>query len=287
MITEVSRNSHILDLPKKVREAKFLLISDPHWDNPKCDRSALKRHLDQAKKENCPVFINGDLFCVMQGKYDPRRSKKDIRPEHNVANYIDAVIEDAANWFKPYADIIAVVGVGNHESAILKNLETDMTERFVERLNTISKAKNKVHKGGYGGWITTRFNLADKGNTLTHKIKYHHGYGGGGPVTKGTIQHNRFSTYVEGADLIWFGHVHEDYETTYCKEYLDKSYNPVQKDVLMVRTSTYKEEYGDGSGGFHIEKGRPVKPIGGRWLKLSIITRDNKTQVFARTEKTQ
>ena len=29
--------------PKKV-----LLLSDIHWDNPKCDRVLLKRHLDQA-----------------------------------------------------------------------------------------------------------------------------------------------------------------------------------------------------------------------------------------------
>jgi hypothetical protein len=29
---------------------------------------------------------------------------------------------------------------------------------------------------------------------------------------------------------------------------------------------TYKEEYGDGSGGYHIEKGRPPKPLGGAWL---------------------
>jgi hypothetical protein len=31
-------------------------------------------------------------------------------------------------------------------------------------------------------------------------------------------------------------------------------------------TGTYKEEYGDGSYGWHVERGAPVKPTGGRIL---------------------
>ncbi len=31
---------------------------------------------------------------------------------------------------------------------------------------------------------------------------------------------------------------------------------------------TYKNDYGDGSNGFHIEKGRPPKPMGCAWLVL-------------------
>ena len=48
--------------PKKV-----LLLSDIHWDNPKCDRELLKRHLDQAKEIGADVLLNGDTFCLMQG----------------------------------------------------------------------------------------------------------------------------------------------------------------------------------------------------------------------------
>jgi UDP-2,3-diacylglucosamine pyrophosphatase LpxH len=56
----------------------ILLISDVHFDNPKCNRDLLFSHLDKAKKLGYKVAIFGDLFCMMQGKYDPRRSKKDI-----------------------------------------------------------------------------------------------------------------------------------------------------------------------------------------------------------------
>jgi hypothetical protein len=34
-------------------------------------------------------------------------------------------------------------------------------------------------------------------------------------------------------------------------------------------TGTYKEEYGDGSKGWHVERGAPIKPTGGRILKIN------------------
>ena len=64
----------------------FLLLSDLHIDNPKCDRRLLLKVLNEAVERNALILIFGDLFCLMQGKGDPRRSKADIRPEHNKPN---------------------------------------------------------------------------------------------------------------------------------------------------------------------------------------------------------
>jgi hypothetical protein len=33
-------------------------------------------------------------------------------------------------------------------------------------------------------------------------------------------------------------------------------------------TGTYKEEYQDGFSGWHVERGAPPKPLGGRILKI-------------------
>jgi hypothetical protein len=256
-------NVHLIDNqwePKKV-----LLLSDIHWDNPKCQRDLLKRHLDEAKEIGADVLLNGDTFCLMQGAYDPRKNKNDIRPEHNKANYLDAVVNDAVQWFSPYAHLIKVVGYGNHETNILKRQETDVIERFVYGLNSLNDTQVEV--GGYGGWIVYRFQRNTGEGRTRFAIKYFHGSGGGGPVTKGTIQFNRMSTMVEGADMIWMGHVHEDHELTYTVERL--SQNKVWlKDILMVRTATYKEEYNEGKGGWHVERGASPKPLGGRWLEL-------------------
>jgi len=37
---------------------------------------------------------------------------------------------------------------------------------------------------------------------------------------------------------------------------------PILKDVLHVRTGTYKDEYGDGAFGWHVERGAPAKSLG-------------------------
>lgn len=277
------KKNNVLRVDKNWEETKVLLISDLHWDNPKCDRDLLKKHLDQAVKGNHDILINGDLFCLMQGAYDPRKSKSDIRPEHNHANYFDAIINTAVDWFAPYAHLIKLVGYGNHETAILKRQETDIIERFVTLLNY--KTGSAIQVGGYGGWIRYQFN--DGSNTQSFKIKYMHGFGGGGAVTRGTIQHNRMSVNVEGADAIWMGHVHEDYEMTYTVEELTNKDTVMLRDILMIRTSAYKEEYGDGSKGWHIERGASPKPIGGRWLIMKPF-RDDKTnrKINAYTHKT-
>jgi len=277
------KKNNVVRIEKPWEETKILLISDLHWDNPKCDRALLKKHLDEAVKGNNDIIINGDLFCLMQGAYDPRKSKSDIRPEHNVSNYFDAIITTAVDWFAPYAHLIKMIGYGNHETSILKRQETDIIERFVTLLNY--KCGTQIQVGGYGGWV--RINFDDGSSHKSFKIKYMHGFGGGGAVTRGTIQHNRMSVNVEGADAIWMGHVHEDYEMTYTVEELTNSDTVMLRDILMIRTSAYKEEYGDGSKGWHIERGASPKPIGGRWLILKPFRDDNRTRkIHAYTHKT-
>lgn len=250
---------------------KFLMISDVHWDNPKCKRDTLKKHLEDAIKQGAKVVINGDFFCLMQGKYDPRRNKKDILPEHNVANYLDAVIEDAINWWSPYAEHILWIGYGNHETAIIKNTETDPLQRFVDLLNY--KNKTSIQVGGYGGWWKIRM-IHGANRHLTFNVKYYHGTGGGGAVTKGVIQNNRMGVMIAGADCIWMGHVHELYHVIDGQESLEnhskRGYFVKHKYVHHIRTAAYKEEYGAGDFGYHIEKGRPPKPIGGYMLSFDV-----------------
>jgi len=279
-------NVHLLK--REFEKTKILLISDIHWDNPKCKRDLLKSHLDEALKINADILLNGDTFCLMQGAYDPRKNKNDIRPEHNKANYLDAVVDTAIEWFKPYAHLIKVVGYGNHETNILKRQETDVIKRFVDGLN--AEMGTDIQVGGYGGWVLYSFRRKNSTSSAAYRIKYFHGSGGGGPVTKGSIQFNRMSTMVENADMIWMGHVHESQELTYTVERLNSSNVVDLRDILMVRTPTYKEEYNEGKGGWHVERGAPPKPLGGRWLELipkrSVTGGEDKITISALTYKT-
>ena len=97
-----------------------------------------------------------------------------------------------------------------------------------------------------------------------------HGAGGGGIVTKGAINLSRaLSTYE--ADVYTMGHIHENSARTDAKEVLHYGKGVCEvrhKYIHSMITGTYKDEYHDGSGGFHIEKGRPIKVLGGRILTL-------------------
>lgn len=271
--------------PKKV-----LLISDIHWDSTHCQRDLLKRHLDQAVEQDADIHFNGDTFDLMAGRRDFRGSKGSLRPEFKVDHYFDEVVNQAIDWFTPYANHIKVIGWGNHETSCLKHNEISILDRFVGGLN----AKNGTHVelGGYGGWIVYTF--AQGGAKVSYRIKYHHGMGGG-VVTKGVLGHSRMSTYIQGADLIWQGHVHEDYELNYRVERMNGSNVVETKDVLMIRTATYKDEYkkGDdyGAVGWAIEKGFSPRFIGGRWLELMPfrygIENNEKRVIKARTYQTQ
>lgn len=260
-----SKNIHLVHCDK---EAEFLLISDLHWDNPHCDRELLKNHLDEAVKRNATIIINGDMFCCMQGKADPRRSKDDIRPEHNNGRYLDSIISTAVEWFKPYAKNIAVIGYGNHETGVMKNAETDLIMRFVDLMNYSSGST--IYAGGYGGTIEFCMRFGEA-TGLTFAMHYFHGSGGGGPVTKGVIQDQRILSQTDGYDLTWQGHVHELYHHINMVHRYDRKNKTINiKQVHQLRTATYKEEWADGYMGFHVERGRSPKPMGGYWMKLSL-----------------
>ena len=258
-----SKNVHELIIDNLY--AQVAMLSDLHWDNPHCDRDMLKRHLDYCLEEDIPVMINGDMFCLMQGRGDRRSSKSDIRPEHNNARYLDSVVETAVEWWAPYADLLTVIGYGNHETAIIKWQETDLLQRFVDLLNF--KCGTSVYVGGYGGWLIIRQKVNGDSNATT-KVKYFHGSGGGGVVTKGAINLTRALELYEDFDVFTMGHIHENSSRNDVRDCLNHKFNVKHKQIHLMLTGAYKEEYGDGSKGWHVERGAPIKPIGGRILTI-------------------
>ena len=265
IVKKHAKNIHEIQVTGK--RVQIAMLSDLHWDNPKCDWDLLKRDLDYCKTNNIPVMVNGDFFCLMQGKGDRRGNKSDIRPEHNNAKYLDSIVETAVEWFSPYADILTVIGYGNHETSVIKWQETDLLQRFVDLLNY--KNGTNVYTGGYGGWLIINQELST-GNFSTFKIKYFHGSGGGGVVTKGALNLTRALEMYEDFDVFAMGHIHENAARNDVRDTIKHNsrvgYKHEHKQIHMMLTGTYKEEYGDGSEGWHVERGAPVKPTGGRIL---------------------
>jgi hypothetical protein len=248
-------------------EQWILLSSDRHHDSIYCDRERETEHLDEALQKGALICDFGDLFDAMQGRFDPRSDMDAVRPEYRVNNYFDKLVSVAAADYAPYAANWLLVGRGNHETSVLKRQSTDLASNLVHRLNT--EHGGQVFAGGYGGWIRFMFVGTDGRKRAAVNLKYHHGAGGGGPVTRGVIQTNRQAVYLPDADIVVNGHTHDSWIVPIARERLTTK-GQVRQDVAYhVRTPGYKNEYRDGSAGFHVERWGPPKPVGCVWLRMT------------------
>ena len=271
-IFELSRRGKVpvITWPKPMKTGetvRALLQFDEHWDNPHSDQDMIHRHMQEAVDEGAPIIKGGDTFCAMQGRYDPRRARRGIRPEHDHPDYVDRLVSGYSEFAQFAAPNIAFMGRGNHELGILKNIETDLIERTAESLRM---AGSPVHTGGIGGWIILVFHISKTAKTSI-PVFYHHGHGGGGPVTKGVIQTNRRATYVPDASVVIGGHVHEEWSVTLCRDRINTNTGRVYQDEQVhICSPTYKQEYDPANSTWHSLNGRPPKPIGGTWLELTL-----------------
>lgn len=236
----------------------LLCISDVHWDNPHCDRKQLKKVLDKAMERDALICIFGDFFCAMQGKYDKRSNKEDIRPEHQTGNYLDSVVDTAAEWLAPYAKNIALITPGNHETAIQGRHETDLIKRLCDKLG--------VAKGDYMGWLVVGVTRSTGLNRYFCTVAYHHGYGGGGPVTKDVIQTARRAVYLPDANICVSGHTHDRWILEVPRLRLKKNGNQVRDCQTHLKLGCFKDEM--IGNGWAVEKGMPPKADGGIFVKF-------------------
>ena len=252
------------------------LSSDWHWDNPKARLDLIERDLRQAKAVGGCVISAGDHFCAMNGKGDRRSSKSALRPEHCHGNYLDRLVDTAAEFLAPYVDVLGIISLGNHETAIYDRYETCLTTRLVERLRLMG---SDCKRGGYNGWVLFQAKSKSGNGSAQWRLYYHHGSGGDSPVTQGLLGMNRVSQYVD-ADGILSGHIHAKNLSTVCRERLSVQGQRRVGETALIRTSTYKDEYSPLTG-FHIEKGRGPRPTmrPGYWLSLKL----DRTKTFLET----
>jgi hypothetical protein len=270
IVTAESRNIHTVDLTANgfTDEWWFLLSSDRHFDNPHSNHDLQRKHLDEVVARNAGWCDFGDLHCAMEGKFDPRRNKAGIREEHAMApDYLDSLVRHASDFFTPYARNCVVIGKGNHETAVLKNVETDLTERLCERMT--EKSGHKVYAGGYGGWIRFRTQIRHQQHSMM--LKYFHGTGGAPLMSHGTLTIRRQAAVTPDADVCVQGHIHKQWFMGMPRERLvcDKSGCRVVQDIQYhIRCGTYKDEFQDGYAGYHVENARTPEMQGAVWMRL-------------------
>ncbi len=246
------------------RQMWMLQISDVHYDSTKCDRELLTRHLKQAEERNAFVMINGDFFDVMQGKYDPRRTYDNIRPEYKGGNYLDLVVNDAVEYLSKF-NLTYFIAEGNHESNIRERQGTDLIDRLVMG---VKMNGGDIERGLYKGWIV--YSLTGGGNGVKYTQHYHHGYGGNAPRSKGVLKVDLNMKAYPDADLLTRGHDHNKWSMPQTVERLRgkgmKMYR-VKQRVDNLQTGSYKKL---GDAGWAVEKGFQEPVLGGWWVYLSV-----------------
>lgn len=260
-------NKTTLEVNADYGDYEYLLMPDVHFDNPKCKRDIFFRWMDQAKERNAKVMFFGDFFCLMEGRYDPRRSRTGIRPEYNKNSYLDLVINDAAEQLMPYADNILFFGEGNHENKVRLNLDTDPLQRLTERINMATGSN--IVKFGYSGFVLFKYKQPkEQTGTITKVLYFHHGRYGG-TITKGTIGTMRHGAVTPDADIVVTGHTHDHWSMEIPRYRVSNLTGDVRIDTqLHLKVGTLKEEFAHMDG-WAVEKIVMPKSIKGWWLRHS------------------
>lgn len=244
-------------------EFRILLTSDRHIDNVHSNLKLQKKHLETAKENNWPVIDIGDSMDAMQGRKDFRSSRLAMRECLNdKEEYFDSVVDFVSDFLMPYRHQFAMIGLGNHETSIIKHNETHLTKRLIRRLK---EEGSPVVLGAYSGWLKLLFST-DAGRRRSINIRYTHGGGGNSPVTKGVIKTNRRGIVYPDANISISGHTHEAFCVPIARERVSDRGVVFTDEQLHVQCPSYKDETTNIPSGFSVEKEFSPKPVGAYWL---------------------
>jgi predicted phosphodiesterase len=229
---------HVVEM---VDKGTIRLLSDLHIDSKYTDNKKVKKLLDDAFKQGSLICIFGDLLDVMGGKYDKRTLKGDIKKEHSEDNYLNQVIEDAAELLAPYVDNL-FISAGNHEKEIDKRFELYLLEMLSDRIY------RKTHKDlmwtkNYAGFMVVNMRHKTRKISLSKTIFYNHGKDSNAVMTFGTLNIKRNSSIID-ADIFVSGHIHTNFLVPVNRLSLSQKRKIKVTEQLHVQLGTAKETIG-------------------------------------------
>jgi len=251
----------------QTKSAQLLFLGDLHLDNPKADRKAIKRLLDEAVARNALVVLLGDVFDVMQGYGDRRATLSALKKEYaGEGSYLTAVLDDVTEFLTPYAKHIWIILQGNHESSVLRYAGVRIEQMLAVNLKL---AGGHPVTPGYQTYAVVKLSRqvdVARGGSVPFWIA--HGHGGGGEVTKGVIQAQRRAVTYPDARFVVSGHVHSSYFVAHEQwRLMHQSLRPYATEQEHYVVGTFKDEFSNGKG-YHVEKGRGPRLPSGWWAKF-------------------
>ncbi len=250
---------------------RILNCSDIHIDSKQCDRQLLKKHLEQCDY----IKIYGDLFDLMQGKHDKRRSNSDMKNKYLASAYIDEVVKDAVEFFKPYAKKLLFVSLGNHETSVINNVGTNPISAFCMLMRMHG---SPVIEGAYQGFIVDAIQYKEKNQVIKCiQYAYHHGHGVAPQKTEGSLEIEGDKAKFPTADIILKGHNHFKWHNPgQARYWLTIKYTIEKRIQHHIRLGTYKHTKLDS--GWEVEKGFKPSSVGGWFIDYNLcIANDGKS----------
>jgi hypothetical protein len=179
-----------------------------------------------------------------------------------VEDYLDAVVDDAIEYFAPYRHNMIMVSEGNHETSVSGHHETNVIGRICKAL--------EIQHLGYAGYVRFMFRYdkdGRKSGMSSIPMWFHHGSGGGGEVTKGVSRAQRELGPVPDARIYVGGHIHRSWRVDDMRVRLTPAGKTTTERTLHVCLPTMKDEF-DLRGGYHVVKGRWPRVVGGYWFRF-------------------
>lgn len=252
---------YVLDIGQVKAGQTFSIyaMSDLHIDSRRHHRDLAQKHMGMAQETDSPILIFGDFFDAKEGRFDPRatRSKRDEVNDPNHA-YINQLIDYGANALEPYADNIALIGLGNHETSLKKNMDIDIMSLLSRELG--ARQRHAPLIGGYTGWVIVRYKMSTLANRIV--IYFHHGTGGNSPVSRGAIKAHRRATFIEGADFVISGHIHTPDFSHYRAKYVNGTGRIAYRDTTHLVLPGYQRSDEYQASGWEVMKEFPPQPNG-------------------------
>lgn len=248
---------------------KLFKCSDIHFDSLHCDRKLLKAQLDRAVSEGRMIEINGDWFDIMGCYKDPRSKAADIDPAYIKPgrSYLDLVIEDSYEFLKPYAKNILIMSLGNHEVSALKYRDTNPLARLVGLLR---QDNPNIWEGDYEGYI--HFKLKHENYETTRSMRnfltrFHHGFGGNAPRSKGMLHSQIIAMQYPQVDLYQSGHTHQKFhDPSNVREMVTPSGRIYESTMHYLKLGSFKKKV--TGGGFEVMRGFNRTRLGGWFCDL-------------------
>ena len=271
-------------------EEKFRLglLSDLHFGASSMCKSVLKYDFERMANADCRIAINGDVFDFILPS-DLKRFDLDALDrellQHGVKP-IDAAIDMAYEFIKPYAHLIEFIGIGNHEAHVSKRHHIDVMSILLYRLNQLPNVD--IKPGGWCGFWN--ISLRRQGQGTSYTMYRHHGAGGSAQMTLGILEFQRMMIWLGDIDGIWLGHKHNRFSVDGTKTSYSPERNETKtKKVDFMMTGSYLSTYGTDKGtkpSYAMAWNLSPQPMGGLIVELSQrFTQENyKRKLFTMSE---